>query len=177
MAKNIEAIIKKWGDSVTLDMVAFLDTINKTNTGNLAKSLRFEVRRDAEAIIMEFKGANYSEFVRLGVQGIGPGRNKAPGSPFKFGSGKHTGTSTLRGAIDKWVITKGLGGTRDKKGRFIKRKSLVYLISRSIYRFGIRPTNFVFPFFKRMDELTALIGTGLADEIREQIIEQFNASK
>jgi len=176
VAEDLTSILQKWGDDVVVDMVAFLDTVNKTNTGTLANSLRFEVRRDAEAVVMELKSAPYSEYVRLGVQGAGPGTNRAPGSPFKFGtgSGKKGG---LTASINKWAIQKGLEGTRDKKGRFIKRKSLVFLISRSIYRFGITPTNFIFPFFKRLDELTALVGKELSDEIRDQLIKQFNASK
>lgn len=40
-------------------------------------------------------------------------------------------------AIEKWVTQKrGIQGIRDSKGRFIKRKSLVYLIRRSIGRYG-----------------------------------------
>jgi len=176
MAESLADIVQKWGDEVIIDIGAFLDTVNKTNTGRLKKSLRFEVREIEGAIVMELLSAPYSEYVRLGVQGIGPGKNKAPGSPFKFGTktGKKGG---LRASIDKWVITKGLNNVRDAKGRFIKRKSLVFLISRSIYRFGIAPTNFIFPFFKRLDELTALIGKSKADEIRDQLTQLFNASK
>ena len=176
MNKETLNIIQKWGDEVIIEIGAFLDTVNKTNTGRLKKSLRFEIREIEGAIVLELLSAPYSEFVRLGVQGVGPGKNKAPGSPFKFGTG--TGKpGGLRGAIDKWVITKGLNNVRDKQGRFIKRKSLVFLISRSIYRFGIAPTNFIFPFFKRLDELTALIGKSKADEIRDQLTQLFNASK
>lgn len=174
MSQETVKILQRWGEDVVKDMVAFLDTIGKTNTGQLAKSLRWEVREDGENLIMELKSAPYGEYVRLGVQGAGPFTkpNKAPNSPFKFGTG--TGRpGGLRASIDKWVITKGLPGIRDKKGRFIPRKSMVFLISRSIYRFGIRPTNFVFPFFQRQDELTALIGQATANQVIKQIKEAF----
>lgn len=177
MAKDITKILEKWGEDVVQDMGAFLDTVNKTNTGTLKNSLRFDIRQDADTIVMQLKSASYGEFVRLGVQGIGPGKNKAPGSPFKFGAGTKTPGGGLRASIDKWTIQKGLSGTRDKKGRFIKRKTLVFLISRSIYRFGITPTNFVFPFFKRMDELTALIGKDASEQIAQQIITQLENAK
>ena len=180
MANTLEEIIQAWGDDVVRDIGAFLDTVNKTNTGELKKSLRFEVRKNGEVIEMELLSANYGEFVRLGVQGIGPGKNRAPKSPFKFGKAKGKGRQAngLTTAIDRWTIKKGLQGARNKKGQFIKRKSLVFLISRSIYRFGITPTNFVFPFFKRLDELTALIGKERAQEINDQLIKLFNnASK
>ena len=44
-------------------------------------------------------------------------------------------------AFDKWVIRKGIA-PRDKKGKFIKRKSLNFLIARSIFEKGIKPTLF-----------------------------------
>jgi len=182
MGQEIEDILQAWGNDVVKDIGAFLDTVNKTNTGSLKKSLRFEVRQNADVIEMELLGAPYSEFVRLGVGGAGPftkGPNKAPNSPFKFGASKGQGRQTggLISSIDKWTITKGITGTRDAKGRFVPRKTLVFLISRSIYRFGIRPTNFVFPFFKRLDELTALIGKEKAKEIEDNLITLFNADK
>jgi hypothetical protein len=46
--------------------------------------------------------------------------------------------------IDKWVIQKkGLTGARDLKGKFIKRKSLVYLIRRSIGLYGYGGNDFI----------------------------------
>ena len=39
-------------------------------------------------------------------------------------------------------MQKGIPAARDEKGRFIKRKSLVYLMTRSIWNTGIRPTYF-----------------------------------
>jgi hypothetical protein len=37
-------------------------------------------------------------------------------------------------ALDKWIVRKGLKGVRNEQGQFIKRKSLQYLIARSIFR-------------------------------------------
>ena len=46
--------------------------------------------------------------------------------------------------IDKWVVQKkGITGARDLKGKFIKRKSLVYLIRRSIGLYGYGGNNFI----------------------------------
>lgn len=164
--------INTWGESVVQDMVVFLDSINKSNTGALASSLRASARIEGEKIYLEFFGANYSEFVRQGVRGSASSK-KAPSSEFRFGSGSGE-KGGLRRAIDRWVITKGINGVRDKKGRFIKRKSLVFLISRKIYRFGIRPTNFIFPFFQRREELNKLIGVEFAKRVEFRIINNFN---
>jgi hypothetical protein len=43
--------------------------------------------------------------------------------------------------LDKWIVRKGIA-PKDKEGRFIKRKSLQFLIARSIFRKGIKPSLF-----------------------------------
>ena len=45
------------------------------------------------------------------------------------------------GIIERWVKRRGIQG-RDKKGRFIKHKTLSYLIGRSIALYGIPATRF-----------------------------------
>ena len=45
-------------------------------------------------------------------------------------------------ALDKWMVRKNIKGVRNAQGQFIKRKSLQYLIARSIFRKGIKPSNF-----------------------------------
>ena len=92
---------------------------------------------------------DYGEFVDQGVKGKNPnalpegakyyGKQKAPNSPYKFGANKSKG---LRAAINKWTVKKNLKGVRDKKGRFLSRKSMQYLIARNIYLSGIKPTRF-----------------------------------
>lgn len=44
--------------------------------------------------------------------------------------------------IEKWIKSRGLTG-RDKKGRFIKRRSFAFGIQTNIKKFGIRPSNFI----------------------------------
>ena len=125
--------------------------LGKSNSsGALSESLTYEIDdRDENNPILNFYGLDYGKFVDQGVQGNNPQAqppgalaryNKAPGSPYQFGTG--SGSGSLRGAIDKWVVQKGIPNVRDEKGRFIKRKSLVYLMTRSIWNTGIRPTYF-----------------------------------
>lgn len=44
--------------------------------------------------------------------------------------------------LEEWIKQRGLTG-RDKKGRFMKRKSFAFAIQTNIKKFGIRPTNFI----------------------------------
>lgn len=109
------------------------------NTGKLADSLSFELIESKDSIGVNFKGVDYAQFQDQGVRGK-LSSAKAPNSPFQFGSG--SGGGGLRGGIDKWVIQKNIKGVRDDAGRFVGRKGLVYVISRSIYNTGLRPTMF-----------------------------------
>ena len=57
--------------------------------------------------------------------------------------------------MDKWIVKRGIA-PKDEKGRFIKRKSLQFMIARSIYNNGIKPSLFFTkPFekaFKNLDK-------------------------
>jgi len=81
----------------------------------------------------------YGAYNDKGVKGK-KSSSKAPNSPFRFGSGTGRKGGLTR-AISKWVRSKGIRG-RDKKGRFITNKSLTFLISRSIYMNGMKPSLF-----------------------------------
>ena len=45
-------------------------------------------------------------------------------------------------ALEKWITERGLKG-RDKKGKFITKRSFAFAIQQNIKKFGIRPSNFV----------------------------------
>jgi hypothetical protein len=89
-----------------------------SNTGNLASQIQVKIDSfdDGVALYVDFGSAdNYAYFVEYGRR---PGKY----APFSV--------------IDKWMLQRGLSGTRDKKGRFIKRKALRFLINRSIKQHG-----------------------------------------
>ena len=107
---------------------------SKGKSGNLSKSLSYHLKlHKSGALDMDFLSAGYGTFVDKGVSGT----ERKYNTPYAYKT-KQPPSS----ALDKWVVRKGLTGTRDSKGRFVPRKSITFLIARSIKRYGIKPTNF-----------------------------------
>ena len=168
--KTLEKIGKMWRKNARIS----LRMQDKVNTGALYNSMKVIVGQNQHAFYVDITPkVDYWEYVDKGVQGAS--RNIFKGqseSPFKFGSGK--GGRGLRGAIDKWVIQKGLGGTRDEQGRFTPRKSLVFLITRAIWNRGLKPTFFISGTLKRlkpkaMQWLGAALNKDMANAIKENL--------
>lgn len=123
----------------------------RSASGSLAKSLTSKLNVSKNSFSLDFLMNEYGNFQDQGVKGV-KSSAKAPNSPFKFGSG--TGDKGgLRKSLDKWVIRKGIA-PRTKEGKFMSRKSLTFLIARSIYRTGLKPTLFFTkPFEKNFAKL------------------------
>ena len=74
--------------------------------------------------------------------------------------------------IDKWIVSKPLKEARDKAGRFIPRKSMAFLIQRSIFQRGLERTQFFSkPFTQQLDKQTETITKAFADDV-ELALEQ-----
>ena len=150
MLKNIIKELESYGSKVVEKAKKNLTLKNKNNTGQLSNSLHYKVtQQKTKQPRIVFYGEDYGKFIDLGVQGNDPEKmpkgsksrfNKAPNSPYQFGSGR--GKKGLRKGINEWVLQRGTFEVRDDKGRFIPRKSLVFLISRSIWYTGISPSYF-----------------------------------
>ena len=157
LIKALQKIGKIWRKNARIS----LRKQDKVNTGALYNSMSVTVGEDDEGYFVNITPqVHYWEFVDKGVQGAS--RNiftRQSDSPFKFGSGK--GPRGLRGAIDKWVVQKNIEGTRDAQGRFVTRKSMVFMISRAIYNRGLKPTFFISDTRKRL-KVKALQWLGLA---------------
>ena len=107
---------------------------SKGKSGNLSKTLSYHLKlHKSGALDMDFLSAGYGTFVDKGVSGT----ERKYNTPYAYKT-KQPPSS----ALDKWVVRKGLTGTRDSKGRCVPRKSITFLIARSIKRYGIKPTNF-----------------------------------
>jgi hypothetical protein len=138
--KNTEALIKRFRDYVIQQSRSNLSKSRKNNTKELYNSLKGEIVSENDYSIVGFEMADYGMFQDQGVKGKSSS-TKAPKSPFKFGSGSGQ-KGGLTNGIEKWVKQKRIQFKDKKNGRFISYQSTAFLITRSIYQTGLRPSLF-----------------------------------
>ena len=149
-AKTQEAL-NKFAKYVVSQSKANLTRQKKNASGNLRNSLGYDLKVSENSFSLEFIMAEYGMFIDEGVHGSKSSYLETRNSRFEF-SGRFKTIPTK--ALDKWVVRKGIKGTRDEKGRFIDRQSLKYIIAKSIYEKGIRASMFFTkPFEKAFENL------------------------
>ena len=109
---------------------------NKNVSKKLYNSLDKKIIKTKQGLELTFEMLDYGLFQDKGVKGSVGGKRRAVKSPYKF-----KGKNIKAGVIEGWIKRKGIQG-RDKKGRFITRKSLAYVIGRNIALFGLPATRF-----------------------------------
>jgi len=139
MLEELQKELSKFGKEVIKQSRTNLTRMQHKDTNELYNSLKFESKVSKNSFSFDFLMEEYGAYNDKGVKGK-KSSSKAPNSPFRFGSGTGRKGGLTR-AISKWVRSKGIRG-RDKKGRFITNKSLTFLISRSIYMNGMKPSLF-----------------------------------
>ena len=172
--KNLERYLNSFGKQVVAQAKEELEK-EKGNTA-LGGSIRYELTKEFN---VEFFMNSYGEFLDKGVSGTKVKRSftnqdgQKESSPFSY-----TTKQPPTGIIDRWVVRKGLEGSRDKEGKFIKRKSMVFLIARSIKRKGIKGLSFFQkPMGFAIKDFDVLFGKALKQDIEEawsKVAEKFN---
>ena len=177
---EVQKELEKFRDLVINEAQKNLIRGKKNVSKGLYESLKGNVKAMPNSFSMDFEMSLYGQFQDKGVKGKDPhalpkeskqyGNQQAPNSPFKFGTGSGQ-KGGLTKSLDKWVIRKGLA-PRDKDGKFMSRKTLKFLIARSIYFSGIKPSLFfTTPFekaFKRLpEELIEKFGLDAANLFKE----------
>jgi len=140
---KVNKTIQMFRDYVIRESKDNLKRTGHNNTSALANSIKGEIFTEDGFTIVGFTMANYGAFVDKGVKGK-TSSNKAPNSPFKFGSGSGQ-KGGLTAGIKKWVRQKGFqfrSKEEGSKGRFLSYDSTAYLITRSIFNKGIKPSLF-----------------------------------
>ena len=138
---SLENYLKSYGKYIVRQARGILKKRGKNVTGKLSKSLRYDIVETKDGYDIQFLASKYAAFVNKGVSGTQgrrtyidkDGNRKV--SPFKF---KKQPPSSV---IERWIGNRGIQG-RNRKGRFITRKSLAFLIARGIKRKGIPAASF-----------------------------------
>lgn len=131
--KNLQESLEKFRDLVIEESKKSLIRQKKSSSGYLYKSIEgTPVRASGNSLEFSIKMADYGTFVDKGVNG----RKSAYSTPYAY-----TNKMPPPNKLDKWIVRKGIA-PRDEKGKFISRKSLQFLIARSIYNNGIKPSLF-----------------------------------
>ena len=113
--------------------------ITGSTSGELENSLDYKLTVGENGFNVQFLMADYGAFQDLGVKGSKSTYSKSKDSPYKY-SGRFK--SIPPQTLDKWMVKKSIKGIRDKEGRFIGRKSLRFLLAKSIYEKGLRASFF-----------------------------------
>jgi hypothetical protein len=150
---------------------------NLTRTDkNVKKKLYNSIKGDSvvnkNSIGIYFEMEEYGEFQDKGVKGKSSSA-KAPNSPFRFGSG--TGKKGgLTSGILEWVKARRFQFKDRESGKFMSYESTAFLITRSIYQKGIKPSFFFSkPFeqgFKKLpDEVIESYGLDLEKLMKQSL--------
>ena len=147
MLKNVQQELNRFAKYVIQQSRTNLTKGKKNSSKKLYNSLDYNLNVSPNSFSMSFLMEDYGIFQDKGVSGI----KKKYNTPFSY-KDKMPPPSKM----DKWIVRKGLKGIRGKDGKFISRKSLQFMIARSIYNNGIKPSLFFTkPFqkaFKNLDK-------------------------
>ena len=125
---------------VTSRAKANLTNGDRNVSKRLYNSIKGEVTINSERTTVKFFMEKYGDFQDQGVKGKNSSA-KAPNSPFKFGSGRGK-EGGLTESIQKWVEARRLQFKDRKTGKFMSYRATAFLITRSIYSKGLKPTLF-----------------------------------
>ena len=163
--------LKKFRDYVVKQARSNLSKSGKRSSGKLYDSIDIEVKAMPNSIGIYVDMEDYGKFVDQGVNG----KFSAYATPYSY-KNKMPPPSKL----DKWIVRKGIA-PRDENGKLLPRKSLQFLIARSIFLKGIKPSLFFTKAFeggykKLPDELIKKYGLDM-EELTLEALDQVIKSK
>lgn len=162
---NIKIALEAFRNRVIREARLNLKKQNKVSSGELYNSIKgSEVKVTPRSLQFNIKMADYGTFIDKGVSGI----KKKYATKYSYRD-----KMPPPSALDNWIVRKGIS-PRDEKGRFIPRRSLQFLIARSIYLNGIKPSLFfTTPFKKYAKALPDVIEKAFALDT-EELLEYIN---
>ena len=132
MLSNVKDELNRFAKYVISQSRANLTRQKKNSSKELYNSLDSEVKVSANSFSLSFLMAEYGVYQDKGVSGVKKKYNT-----------KYAYTTKMPppSKMDKWIVKKGIA-PRGKDGKFISRKSLQFMIARSIFNNGIKPSLF-----------------------------------
>ena len=174
--KNIERYLNSFGKQIVNRAKGNLQRAGKG--GKLEDSISFKIVEDKDGFTVQFYMSSYGQYVDKGVSGTKQKRtfknykDKVVKTPYAYRNTKGHSQPPSK-ALDKWVVKKGIA-PRDTSGKFLKRKTLTFLIARKIGRFGIQGISF---FQKPMSLGLKEFGKDLLGNVKEDIINSITTIK
>jgi len=139
MLDNVKKELNAFAKHVIKQSRANLTRSKKNSSKKLWNSLDYDLNVSKNSFGLEFLMEDYGIFQDVGVSG----KKKKYNTPYSY-----TTKMPPPSKLDKWIVKKGLA-PKDKDGKFIKRKSLQFMIARSIFINGIKPSLFFTKPFKK----------------------------
>lgn len=133
MLENVQKELNRFAKYVVTQSRSNLTRQKKNASKQLWQSIDYDLKVSKNSFQLEFLMEDYGIFQDKGVSGT----EKKYNTPFKY-----TNKMPPPSKMDKWIVKRNLKGVRDKNGKFISRKSLQFMIARSIYKKGIKPSLF-----------------------------------
>ena len=169
--ENIERYLNSFGKQVVNRSKGNLQKAKGGGT-KLEDSISFKVVSTDDGFTVQFYMNSYGTFVDKGVSGTKVKRKyknykgKVVSSPYSYKKRKEHSQPPSK-ALDKWIVKRGIA-PRDEKGKFMSRKSISFLIARSIGRKGIQGISF---FQKPLMLGMRQFGSELLGSVKQDIIE------
>jgi len=167
---GLQEALDKFKASVIKQARTNLTKGDRNVSRKLYNSLKGQAKVYAKGYSLSFEMEEYGFYQDKGVKGK-KSSAKAPKSPYKFGSGKGKKGGLTEG-IQRWVKARKFQ-FKDKRGKFMSYDSTAWLITRSIYAKGLRPTLF---FTKPFEAAYKRLPQELVNDLKIDLEKIFNYS-
>jgi hypothetical protein len=157
---EVQKELERFRDYVVSQSRRNLSRLHKNSSKKLYNSIKGNVKTMPNSISIEFAMEDYGVFQDAGVSGT----KKKYNTPYSYKS-----KMPPVKAFDKWLVRKGIAPR--EKGKFASRKSLAFLIARSVFRNGIKPSLF---FTKPFEDAYKRLPEDLVEKYGLDAIELFN---
>lgn len=161
MLGNVQKELNRFAKYVVSQSRANLTRGRKNSSKRLYDSIDYNLNVSPNSFSLKFLMEEYGKFQDKGVSGV----KKKYNTPFSYKD-----KMPPPNKMDKWIVKRNLKGTRNNKGQFTTRKSLQFMIARSIFEKGIKPSLFFTkPFEKAFKDLPQDIVKAYALDVEELI--------